>query len=135
MGGNGRHTGFRETSFARDWLEKDKFAGYVPRDPKREGKLATSHFTVYGEDLYILADVEKGGSLAVGLGTKGGAVYEGFEQENCVLTRQEDGYWRISFKNKSILELRTKPVSLHITFMAAKLYALKGTLENHRLKY
>lgn len=46
MGGNGRHSNFRETSFARGWIEKDKFAGYIPRDPDKEGKLVTSHFCI-----------------------------------------------------------------------------------------
>ena len=135
MGGNGRHTNFRETSFARGYLEKDKFAGYVSRNPEKESKLVTSHFTVYGEDLYILADIEESGMLEVALGTKGGTVYEDFEKDKCILTKQSDGYYKISFKDQSILDLRTKPVSLHINFKNAKLYAIKGSLECNMLKY
>ena len=36
MGGNGQHTNFRETSFARAFLPKDRFACYEPRDSRRE---------------------------------------------------------------------------------------------------
>lgn len=135
MGGNGRHSDFRETSFARGWLEKDKLAGYVPRDPGRESRLVTSHFCLSGEDVSILADVEDGGTLAVGLGTKSGTIYEGFEKENCLLTRQADGYYKIEFPGRSLLELRSEPVSFQITFRKAKVYAIKGALENHMLKY
>lgn len=135
MGGNGRHTNFRETSFARGWLEKDKFAGYINKNEEKESKLVTSHFCLYGTNLSVLADMEENGLLKIALGTKSGVVYEGFEEENCILEKQEDGYYKLSYKNKSLNELRNKPVSLHITFKKAKLYAMKGDLENYMLKY
>lgn len=135
MGGNGFHTGFRETSFARGYLEKDKFAGYIPKNDREEAVLTTSHFVVYGDYLSVLADVEPGGGLSVALGTKGGAVYDGYEAEQCVLKKQGDGYYLISFKNKKITELQTSPVSIHIHFKKAKVYALYGELENYMLKY
>lgn len=135
MGGNGQHTNFRETSFARGWLEKDKFAGYIQKQPELPSKLVTSHFCVYGNDISILADVEEGGTLKVALGTKSGRVYEGYEQENCILTKQPDGYYHVAFANRDLLELRTNPVSFHITFEKATLYAIRGQLENHMLKY
>ena len=82
-----------------------------------------------------MADIEESGMLEVALGTKGGTVYEGFEKDKCILTKQSDGYYKISFKDQSILDLRTKPVSLHINFKNAKLYAIKGSLECNMLKY
>lgn len=135
MGGNGRHTNFRETSLALGYLEKDKFAGYEPIHRDREAKLVTSHFSIYGDHLSILADIEPEGYLSVAIGTKGGKVYEGFEAENCILERKENGYYRISFKNKKLTDLRISPASLHITYKCAKVYAIEGELESHKLKY
>ncbi|MEG0911105.1 MAG: hypothetical protein RSC58_06900 [Ruthenibacterium sp.] len=136
MGGNGKHTGFRETSFARGYWEKDKFAGYVAKNSAKSAKLVTSHFCLYGDNLYILADIAQGGSLSVALGTKQGKIYEGFEAENCILEQQNDGYYQVRFQNKKLTDLpHTVPVSLHITFSNAKVYAVKGDFENHLLKY
>ncbi len=135
MGGNGQHTNFRETSFARGFLEKDKYAGYVPKNPDKPALLTTSHFCIYGENIGILAEIADGGSVQVAIGTKSGVVYEGFEAENSILEKQEDGYYRISFKNHSIMELRSKPISFHIHFKNSKVYAIKGDLESHKMKY
>ncbi len=135
MGGNGQHTNFRETSFGRGFLEKDKYAGYVQKDSTKPALLTTSHFCIFGENISILADIPDDGNVQIAIGTKSGKVYEGFEAENCVLEKQEDGYYKISFKNHSIMELRTKPISFHIHFQNAKIYAIKGDLESHKMKY
>lgn len=135
MGGNGQHTNFRETALARGYLEKDKFAGYVQKNKEAPATVLTANFYVYGNELYILADIYDGGSLKVALGKKNGAVHAGFEAESCRLEKQEDGYYKITFKDKNIIELRTKPVSLHISFNNAKVYAIKGDCECCMLKY
>lgn len=135
MGGNGRHTNFRETSFARGYLEKDKFAGYVQKNKDVGAKLVTSHFQLYGENVEILVDIEDAGELRVALGTKGGTIYEGFEAENCIITKSTDGYYKITYKEHDILELRMKPISLHIYFSNVKIYAVRGDVENFMLKY
>lgn len=134
MGGNGRHTDFRETSLARGWLEKDKLAGCIPKK-RQQAFVTTSHFVVYGEEVSILADLEENGELAVALGTKSGKVYEGFEKENCRLERQKDGYYKISYEGRRLTELRNLPVSFHVYFKNAKIYALHGELESYKLKY
>ncbi|MDE7029219.1 MAG: hypothetical protein K2P63_04480 [Lachnospiraceae bacterium] len=135
MGGNGRHTNFRETSFARGFLERDKFAGYVQNNPAKQAQIMTTHFTVYGENICLLADIEEGGCVKAALGTKSGKVYEGYEAKASVLTRGADGYYQIRFPGKTLEELRSKPVSLHLYFEKAKVYAVKGDLENYKLKY
>lgn len=135
MGGNGPHTGFRETSFARGYLEKDKFAGYVQQRKEAPGKIITSHFCVYGDSLSVLAEIGEKGYVKVGLGTKDGAVYPGFEPGSCVLERQEDGYYKVCFPDHTISELRTRPVSVHFIFEDAKIYAFRGDLECQMLKY
>ena len=42
MGGNGQHTNYRETSFGRAFLEKDKFAYMSQRNPENPGKLVSA---------------------------------------------------------------------------------------------
>lgn len=135
MGGNGRHTNFRETSLARGFLERDKFAGYVQNKLDKQAQLVTNHFIVYGENLALLAEIQEGGLVKVALGTKSGKVYEGFEAEKSILTKQPDGYYQISFQGKKLTSLRSNPVSFHIYFEKAKIYAIKGDLENYKLKY
>ncbi|MBS4208676.1 hypothetical protein [Bacillus sp. FJAT-50079] len=135
MGGNGKHTNFRETSFALGYLEKDKFAGYEAVDNSRDAKLVTYHFSVYGDYLSILADIEPKGHLSVAIGNKNGKVYEGFEDENCIIEKQESGYYKVTFKGKKLTDLRTLPASLHITFNKAKVYAIRGEFECQKLKY
>lgn len=61
MGGNGPHSDYRETSFARGFLEKDRFAYYETKNRDQEGILYTAVFHVCGEGLEFLADVEKDG--------------------------------------------------------------------------
>jgi hypothetical protein len=63
MGGNGPHSGQRNSSFAMATLPADRFAGLkgtglVPR---------TKVVTVTGANMTITADVESGGSVVVGL--------------------------------------------------------------------
>lgn len=135
MGGNGKHTGFRETSLARGYFEPDKFAGYVQKRKNAEAVIVTNHFNVFGNRIEILADIEEGGKVSIALGTKGGMIYRGFEAENGRLEKSDDGYYRLFYEGRSIMELHAKPVSLIITFHAAKLYALRGTIERFALKY
>lgn len=135
MGGNGKHTNFRETCLARAHMEEDRLAGYVCKRKEEEARILTAHFSLYGDSLSVLADLEPEGYLSVALGNKNGTVYEGFEAENCVAEKQEDGYYKISYRNRKITELDNRPVSLHIMFRYAKLYAVKGELECQKLKY
>ncbi|WP_260473654.1 hypothetical protein, partial [Streptococcus pneumoniae] len=70
MGGNGNHTGFRESSLARGYIKKDQFAYYTN---KREGipaKISTVSFQTYDDEIYILADIPENGYIKVAVGTK-----------------------------------------------------------------
>ena len=66
MGGNGPHSGDRNSSFALATLGKDRFAGLAGT-----GSFTTRNVTVAGNSLLVTADVEEGGSLSVGLMTEG----------------------------------------------------------------
>eukprot|EP01052_Picozoa_sp_SAG31_P053396 SAG31_NODE_13669_length_854_cov_1.112583_1_plen_163_part_00 len=69
MGGNGPHSGARNSSFALATLPPDRFAGL-----KGTGRVAeTKMVTVTGSKLLITADVESGGSVTVGVVGHGAA--------------------------------------------------------------
>jgi len=129
MGSNGPHTDYRETSFARGFMEKDKFAYYETKDENKEGILVTNSFTVYGDYLSILTESGEDGKLDVSLNETSGIPYKGYEAENCILTKEDNGYMRINFKDKNLKDLRAKPVIISIKFKNARIFALAGDLE------
>lgn len=130
MGGNGRHTNFRETSFGRAFLEPDKFAYLEQEDGERPGVISTANFHIYGESLKILADVEEGGKLEIALYDRwNGAAHEGFDFSDAKVTKDENGWYQIRFA-REYLSLSTKPVCIMIRFAKARVYALGGELQN-----
>ncbi|WP_077369767.1 hypothetical protein [Anaerosalibacter sp. Marseille-P3206] len=135
MGGNGQHTNFRETSFGRGFIEKDKFAYYTQRDDELEGELHTGLFSIYGNDLSILADIEEDGYILIELEDKYGNAVQGFTFEDCIPLRKADGFKKISFKDKNLLEIGNKSVKFKFKFQNSKLYALKGDIDSCRRKY
>lgn len=126
MGGNGFHTNFRETSFARGFLYKDRFAWYEPRDAGKEAVLPTCRMNIYGNELAVLADAEGSGewSAAVCPNWKS-EPFEGFDFSDCVLTPLEEGYTRIRWK-RELMDLENAVVSIVFRFRKTKLYALRG---------
>ena len=136
MGGSGQHTNFRETSFARGFLEKDKFAWYEPADPSREAVIITNRFNAYGDRLSLLADVSAGGALSVAVvPTWRDEPYAGFGFDDCVLTPGEDGYTDVSFKNRRLTDLETGIVCLVIRMRGAKVYAIRGEIVKRAERY
>lgn len=129
MGYNGRHTGCRETTFARGFLKKDRFAWYEPREASREGIISTCPVHFFGSHLAVLADVGEGGAISAAVCPKyDGSPYEGYSYEDSELTPEENGYIRISFRGKSLADLRAVPACVVIRFRNTKLYALRGDL-------
>ena len=63
MGGNGPHSGKRNSSFALATLPADRFAGLKGTGEIKETKM----ITVTGIKMTITADVESGGSVTVGV--------------------------------------------------------------------
>ncbi len=136
MGSNGHHSNFRETSFARGFLKKDGFAWYEPREVSKEAVISTCQFNVYGNYLSVLAEVEEGGIFSASLcpGWKE-TPYEGFGFEDCVLTPQEDGYTRISFRNRELMDLETAAVCIVFRFRRARLYGMRGEMVRRGNRY
>lgn len=136
MGGNGQHTNFRETSFARGFLKKDRFAWYEPREADREAVLPTCRMNIYGNHLSVLADVEDGGSLTAAICPSWkDAPYQGFGYEDCVLTPGKDGYTRISFRNKKLMDLENATACVVFRFRNARLYGLRGEVVRQGERY
>lgn len=135
MGGNGQHTNFRETSFGRAFLKKDRFAWYEARDPEKESRLATCRFNAYGNALSMLADVEEGGQWSAAICPSWKSKpYEGFDFDDCVKTVGEDGYTNLSWSRK-LMELETATVCLVIRFRKARFYAIKGEIARQGERY
>lgn len=135
MGGNGQHTNYRETSFARGYVEKDKFAFYETKNKEKEAVLQTRQMNVYGDNLRILAEIEDEGSLSVAFVVGDGKAIEGFEHENCIITEDKDGWYDISYKDKKITAVENQSIKMEIKFKDSKLFALEGEIAVNRYRY
>lgn len=130
MGGNGQHTNYRETSFGRAFLEKDKFAYYQPRNKNEYASIPTTNFNLYGNTLQILADIESNGSLEVAIKPSHNlSACEGFDFTDCKITKMSDGYYDISF-GKELSDLNKNNHCIVMRFKNAKVYAIRGECAN-----
>lgn len=125
MGGNGKHTSFRETSLCRGFIHKDKLSYYSNRDESKESHLLTKNLTILGSELILLADIETDGYINVSLGDLNDNKLVGYETST--LEKVADHKYAIKF-NTGILELEGKAVSVHIDFKKAKLYGIEGDI-------
>ncbi len=134
MGGNGQHTNFRETSFARAFLEKDRWAYIEPKDAGREGVFATMPFHFYGERFELLTDISEGGSVSVELRDRwNGKAFDGFSASDAILT-EENGALSVRFA-KPFSSLGTANPCVVLRVNRARVYALRGDLEIQSRRY
>lgn len=127
MGGNGRHTDFRETSLMRGWLEEEKLACYRPREGAQTGELATTRLSLEGDELALLLEMEPGGTVQGELRRRWNSpALPGYSFEECRLERREDGWTALVFP-RSLRELK-EPVSLALRIQKASIYGVGGTL-------
>lgn len=135
MGGNGQHTNFRETSFGRAFIEKDKFAYVEPKDKGREMIVSSTMMHVFGDDIELLADIGKGGSIAAAYYDRwSGEPLKGFDFDDCRIEPGADGYVHLHF-DRRVDELRRGTVCIKFRVKNAKLYALRGDLEVYGGRY
>ena len=144
MGGNGRHTNWRETSLARAKWEADKFAALVPGNGERESVLATNRLLVEGGRLEILADpYESDRQSAAGMEFRIEAEispfwntepFDGFSYHDSRVEPGEGGWYSIRFE-KGLESLKGQKVSLKLRLRGAKAWAIRGdiALAGHRL--
>ncbi len=148
MGGNGRHTDFRETGLGRAWIEKDKFACYSAKDCARDAVLTMREANFYGNRLRLLADIDDDGWIRCELlGKEAGAnPYARAATNEAVLDSvnfttagyrtpqaptvsiHTSGWSEIRFNENSLSSFGSLPCALRFTFRNARLYALEGDL-------
>lgn len=126
MGGNGQHTNFRETSFARGYIEKDCFACYQAINQDEEAILTTASFSVYGDELEILSEIDDGYIICEVVNKRGGNAGGLLEGVSSTIT--ESGWQKIRFEGHSLTELKEQSVAFRFTFKNAKLFGLKGAI-------
>ncbi len=135
MGGNGRHTDYRETSLARGWLRKDRFACYEPKKDGSPAVLTTAQLLLGEGPVTLTADIAEGGYVRASLRDAWNeAALPGFAEEDCTLEKIGDGLYRFRFAGE-VSALRERPVCMALRFGGARLYALGGdvVLHAHRL--
>lgn len=127
MGGNGRHTNFRETSFGRAFLEKDKYAYACQRDPSQPSLLMTSQIQFYGDTFDLKYD---GNDVSVALvPDHHQPAFAGFDYGDCCLTKLNDGWTRVSF-SKPLSDFSIgKRCNISIRFDNTKLFAIRGDFD------
>lgn len=146
MGGNGRHTNFRETSLGRAKWQPDRFVALSPRQPEEESVLPTCSLIVSGGQLELLADpadpaqpMEIRAALAPAWNRE---AFPGFGYEDSTVTAGEGGsadgcgggWLSIGFAG-GLEKLAGQKVSLILRMKNAKVWALRGdiALGGHRL--
>ncbi len=136
MGGNGQHTNYRETSFARAAFEPDKWACLAPKNSRRIAQVMTAPFHFYGERLELLADVDAPSDIQIALFNhyRDQQSIDGFDFSDAHLEQGEDGYLRVSFA-RPLTSLGTKSPCIVIQSKNAVLYAMRGDLMINTSRY
>lgn len=138
MGGNGRHTNFRETSLARARWQPDKFAAMTPKRADQDSVLATSRLRMEGSKLELLAepvDVAKEWMLEAEISPFwNSAPFDGFSYGESHYEILENGWISIGFGH-GLECLSGEKVSLKLRFRNVKVWALQGDVvqAEHRL--
>lgn len=135
MGGNGRHTNFRETSFARISFEEDKLAYIASKTSEGTGEVVTARFTVEGDKLEILAELMPEASIQCAVYDKwNGKAIQDFDFCDCKQEILSDAWIRLRF-SEELSVLNKQNISLIFRVEKAKLYALRGDIKLFNPKY
>lgn len=127
IGGNGLHTGFRESGFGVGYLERDKYAFLEPRRAEEPGIVLTRPFKMFGGDVSVLTEVDEGGSIEYELvDNRSLKPIEGFGgNADRVIT--ESGWNMLNF-TADPSEYPVNPVSLRFTLKNARVFGVQGDL-------
>lgn len=135
MGGNGRHTNFRESALGRAVWEKDEFAAYVPVKAEEESVLITNTIEFEKAKLYVLAEKleeEKDSFMEASIHPVWTEkAFEGFLGDQCQVS--QNGKWYQICWNQEELPVKRGCICLRTKNM--KIWAVKGDfcLFGHRL--
>lgn len=95
LGGTGQHTNFRESTLMKCEIDKEKLAGYEPKN-RKGGWITTRALQFTGEDIYINCDILPGGYIEYAIKEAPKGFYakpqpiEGYDFENTA-TIEESG--------------------------------------------
>lgn len=128
MGGNGKHTNYRETSFLRGYIEKDKFAYYTNKREDKEAYLYTNVFVISGPKLTMLVEEESDGYVELAICNKAHEVVDGLDFKD-MRYRYENGYKVIEQKEAKFASLYGTSIRLKIRLKNARLYAIEGDIQ------
>ncbi|RJW33175.1 hypothetical protein DXC97_27640 [Lachnospiraceae bacterium TF09-5] len=133
MGGNGRHTDYRETSFSRGYIPKDCFAYYRQKDPMREAVLSANPFFFRSSRLEFLTERGRSGSILAELTDESGRICltgktgdTGTEPEGNAGSGEPR--WETVLWDGTIPE-EGKIYTLRIRFSDVFLYGMRGDME------
>lgn len=127
IGGNGRHTDFREGSLARAYIEKDRYAYVAAKNTEKEAVVVTQLLYLL-EDTYFLDIVcEEEGEAKIAF------LDENFEPKQIKHTfeKQKDKYC-LRFLEDFEEKHKSVPLRLQLSLYKAKFYAMSGSLEVKR---
>lgn len=134
MGGNGKHTNFRESSLGRAHWEADKFASYAPKNAENACMLTTCTLELGEPYLEILAaPVDAGKPVTLEASVHSiwtDEPFRGFSMEDSILS-EKNGWYHIRWNGETLPGkgcMRIKAVNLQI-------WAVQGdfVLSGHRL--
>lgn len=126
MGGNGSHTDFRETTFARAYIIHDRYAYIAPKDASKTAQINTNGFVFLSEEVYIDAVIEEGGSINIELYTFDHKKVEGID---VTLEKIDHRYrWKLGHP------LNRQVVRLMLTLNKSKIYNFQGDIEIYRVE-
>lgn len=126
MGGNGSHTDFRETTFARAYIEHDRYAYIAPKDASKTAQINTNGFVFLSEEMYMDAVIEEGGYINIELYTFDHKKVEGID----VTLEKIDHRYRIQLSQP----LNRQIVRLMITLNKSRIYNFQGDIEIYRVE-
>ena len=138
MGGNGRHTNFRESSLARAFWQPDQFAAMVQKDKNSDSFLTSCRLKFGGSNLEILAQAENPDKPVL-LEAQIHHIWtelplSGFTFEESRTENTSDGWIRISWP-EGMEKLKGSQGCIKFRFKNMKIWAVRGDLclDGHRL--
>ena len=138
MGGNGQHTNFRETSFGRAFLEKDKFAYATNRDGSKDGKIVSTQVEFTGSKLRLLCEIDSPDHIKVGLYSHWDEKpYPGFSFEDCKIKKSESNcdWYSVEFPASPSTLPADKKIHIIIKLNKGKIFAIEGDFQHTSTVY
>ena len=125
MGGNGKHTAYRDTSFGRAEFEYDKWAALTPKNLDKPAEVMTSPFCFYGDTLELLAENTQDLQVALFTHYHNHEPINGFDFTDSKIEPTDDGYSRVTFP-LPLSSLKGQDICIVVRTTTASLYVIRG---------